>query len=148
MFNRKNIKYEITAIVIVLILFFLVFLDYKNETAFIVDFRDQSKLGKEEKIEGDVLTTTGTITSLGSEFLSTSTTFKYQINGVEYTGSLDVPWACSTDPEISTHPYRVVYRKDNPEVAMILVTSEMYRDYGLSLAEDSRIFFEKYWECD
>jgi len=38
MFNRKNIKYEITAIVIVLILFFLVFLDYKNETAFIVDF--------------------------------------------------------------------------------------------------------------
>lgn len=148
MFRRKNIKYEIAAFIIVLILFFLIFLDYKNETAFIVDFRDQSKLGKEEIIEGDVLTTTGTITRVGSELLATSTTFKYEINGVEYKGSLDVPWACSTNPEISTHTYRVVYSKENPKDAMILVTSEMYREYGLPLEEESKKFYERYWECD
>ncbi|MFT4760602.1 MAG: hypothetical protein ACI9XO_004818 [Paraglaciecola sp.] len=148
MFKRENIKYEITAFIIVLILFFLAFLDYKNKTAFIVDFRDHSELGKEEKIDGDVLTTTGIITRVGSEFLSTSTKFKYEINGKEYKGSLNVPWACLTGSEISNHTYKVVYSKENPEDAMILVTSEMYREYDLILIEESKVFYDKYWECD
>lgn len=148
MFKKENIKYEIIAIVIVLILLFLVFLDFKNKTAYIVDFRDPTELGKEKKIPGEILTTTGTITSVGKEIFSTATKFKYQVDGKEYQGSMDVPWACGTNDEVSNHTYQVVYSKDNPEEAMILVTSEMYRDYGLALAESSKGFYKKNWECN
>ncbi|MFK8007712.1 MAG: hypothetical protein AB8H03_15145 [Saprospiraceae bacterium] len=148
MLKRKNIKYEIAGLVIALIIVFLVFLDYKNKTAYIVDFRDQSELGKEQKMEGEILLTTGMITRVGLEALSTATKFKYKVNGKEYQGSMDVPWACSTADEISTHNYKVVYNKENPEKAMILVTSEMYADYNLELDEQNKPFYKKYWECE
>lgn len=148
MFDRENIKYEITAFVIVLVLLFFVFLDFKNGTAYIVDARDPSTLGKEDKIDGEVLTTTGTITRVGMELLSTSTKFKYKINGKEYQGKMDVPWACSTDDEVSNHTYKVVYNKDNPEEAMILVTSGMYEDYNLEMDEQNKLFYKENWECN
>lgn len=148
MSEKKDIKYEIIAFSIALIIILLAFLDYKNKTAFIIDCRDPSESEREAKIEGDILTTTGTITSLGYEIFSTSTHFKYKIDGKEYKGSLYMPWACSTDAEISEHSYKVVYSKENPENAMILVTSEMYRKYNLTLTEESKVFYKKYWECD
>ena len=102
-------------------------------------------------IEGETLTTTGSIIAIGKKGnrgMDDPTIFKYEVEGKEYEGSFKVPLPCSSNSEISNHTYKVVYSKEDPDKARLLIKAKMYEEYNLSLDERSKAFYDEYWECD
>lgn len=107
------------------------------------------------KIDGETITTTGIITMIGKKGMrgmDDPTIFKYEVDGKKYEGSFKVPLPCLTDAiaynEMSTHTYKVVYEKENPKEARLLIKSKMFEEYNLALDENSKAFYNKYWDCD